>query len=244
MDGFDGATSAGDDTTTTAGKSSAIYGGPIMDPGNGVIKIECSVWNQDCAKDEKCTPWANDGGLVWNAARCVLLAEDPVGLGEPCTVEGSYTAGFDTCEAGLTCIGSDEETLEGICMELCSGSEESPVCVDTPEATCVGHDTVIPLCRPTCDPLESNCADGEACLPSFDGWGCMLAGSAALAEPCDSFNACAPGSICLEGEDGSSCAAVCDVTAPEPGCADETTCSAFYEDGTAPAGLDDVGLCL
>src|SRR5689334_19955710 len=69
---------------------------PAPDLGSGV---ECDVWIDDCPVGTKCMPWANDGGNSWNATRCTPLAEDPNGIGEPCTVEGSPVTGIDDCEA-------------------------------------------------------------------------------------------------------------------------------------------------
>ena len=172
---FDGQTDTGNDTSTTTGNSSAIYGGSIGDPDGGVINIECDVWNQDCGKDRKCAPWANDGGSTWNATQCVPLDVDPRGVGEPCTAEGSFQSGVDTCDVGAVCIGSDTETLEGICVELCSGDPSAPICDETADAACVVSDDVTPLCRPQCDPRVGECPDGETCVPGLDGSGCVPA---------------------------------------------------------------------
>ena len=184
-------------------------------------------------------PWANDGGDVWNAAQCVLVADDPAPLDEPCTALESFTAGVDTCDVGLVCIGSDAETLEGVCVALCGGSDREPTC---DEGTCVGFDSVIPLCRPTCDPLAGDCADGEACVLGLEAGGCMAAGDGAQGEACAFVGACEPGLVCL-GED-PSCSAVCDISAADPGCPNPTSCTAFYEAGAAPSGYEDVGACL
>lgn len=240
--GFETQTETGDATSDGTGNSTAIYGGPGVDPDGGGVTIECSVWSQDCAAGQKCMPWANDGGDVWNAARCVLLTEDPAPAGEPCTAMDTFTSGFDTCDVGLICLGSDVETLEGICGELCGGSADKPICDETQDATCVGVDGVIPLCRPICDPLNNDCTEGETCVPSFDDWGCMPVGRDPAGEPCELVNACEQGLICL-AEGG--CSVLCDLLAPLPeaSCLDDEVCTPLYEEGTAPDGHDDVGVC-
>lgn len=248
---FAGQTETGDDASSSTANSSAIYGGSIGDPDGGGIAIECSVWDQDCADGEKCMPWANDGGSVWNAARCVLLDDDPRDVGEPCTAQESFVSGIDTCEVGAVCIGSDKETLEGVCVELCGGSPAAPVCDETQSATCLGVDGVIPLCSPLCSPLVGDCADGEACLPGSDGWGCMTEGDIAPGGSCEFENACTAASVCIApdascppGSPGC-CASTCDTSAVEPDldCPESQACAPFYGEGDAPMGYEDVGVC-
>ncbi len=242
---FASGTDTGDMPTTTGISSGFIYGSP----DGGGNAIECSTWDQDCAKDEKCMPWANDGGTAWNATRCTPLADDPHAVGEPCTAEGTFVSGIDTCEGGAICRGSDDETLEGICIEMCSGSPEAPICDDTESATCTG--TVVPLCLPICDPLLGTCADGFACVPVASGWECMPEGPFLPGEPCEFVNACLDGAACLapdaqcpEGSAGC-CTSICDLSDPDPdlGCLDGQTCMPFYEDGEAVPGYEDVGIC-
>src|SRR6187431_2409029 len=68
--------------------------GFIQDPDGGGVSIECDGWAQDCQAGEKCMPWANDGGMTWNAMRCSPLAPDPALAGEACTVEGAAFSGI------------------------------------------------------------------------------------------------------------------------------------------------------
>lgn len=138
---FDGQTETGDDVQTTSVSSGFIYG----DPDGGTVTIECSVWDQDCAEDEKCMPWANDGGPEWNATRCTPLDPDAGEVGDPCTTEGSPVSGIDTCTVRAVCVVENEETLEGTCVEVCSGASEAPICM-TEGTTCTNPETVAPLC--------------------------------------------------------------------------------------------------
>lgn len=236
----------GDDANATDISGGFIYGSPDMG-----TEIECSTWEQDCSKDEKCMPWANDGGNSWNATRCSPLADDPSAVGEPCTAEGSFVSGIDTCERWAVCIGPDLDLLDGVCVEMCSGSPEAPVCDDTDNGTCFGADGVRPLCLPICDPLVAECDEGYACAPAAGPWECIPEGDVPLGEPCDATNACSspsvcapPDALCPEGSAGC-CASICDLSDPEPDldCADGQTCMPSYEDGRAYPGYEDVGLC-
>lgn len=168
-----GATSVGD--TTTGGNSTTLdddtsddscggfYGGCPTDIGPS---YECDVFMQDCGEGEKCAPWANDGGDIWNANRCTPLDPTPAAPGEPCTAEGSGFSGIDSCALGAMCFYVDAKTDEGVCIEMCTNSEEAPVCL---EGTCiVQFDGVLPLCFETCDPEVASCAKDEACEPVAD----------------------------------------------------------------------------
>lgn len=160
-----GETVTGDNTTEiddTLDTSCGFYGGCPDETGG--VSYECDVYMQDCPEGEKCSPWANDGGSIWNASKCT-----PVGaaaLGEPCTAEGAGWSGVDNCAPGSMCFHVDPDTLEGVCVEMCGGGVEQPTCQ---EGTCVvQHDGALPLCLTTCDPKASTCEKGENCEPVAD----------------------------------------------------------------------------
>ena len=156
-----GSTTWVDDTNDSCG---GFYGGCPTDAG--VVSYECDVYMNDCGDDEKCAPWANDGGDVWNASRCVPVDQDPVAVGEPCVVEGSGVSGIDDCDTGAFCFHVDPKTNEGVCVETCGGSEDDPTCI---EGTCiVQFDGALPLCFITCDPKDPSCNDAEICEPVLD----------------------------------------------------------------------------
>ncbi len=153
--------------------------GFIQDPDGGGVALECDGWAQDCPRGEKCMPWANDGGVDWNAMRCSPLDPDPSTVGEPCRVEGSAVSGIDDCDISSMCWEPNEE-LEGSCIAFCSGNEANPVCapgtwcfsgyegtinVCLDEALC-GADEV---CRCMC-PADPDCEGGEHefCVPAVD----------------------------------------------------------------------------
>jgi hypothetical protein len=122
----------------------ADSGGGFIDAGDGFP--ECDLYTQDCPPDEKCMPWADDGGNVWSGTRCVPQADDPEPIGNQCIAEGSGVSGIDNCAAGVVCYDVDPKTNEGICVGLCLGSPENPVCLD-PETVCVPHPSgVASLC--------------------------------------------------------------------------------------------------
>ena len=159
-----GSTTWEDDTFDSCG---SFYGGCPTDVGNGPdLSYECDVFMQDCLDGEKCMPWANDGGEVWNASRCTPIDTDPAAPGEPCAVEGSGFSGIDTCAEGAMCFHVDPETNEGVCVELCSGDADTPVCL---EGTCVlQFEPALPLCFQTCDPDMPDCDPTEVCEPVLD----------------------------------------------------------------------------
>jgi hypothetical protein len=212
--------------------------------------IECDMFLQDCPPGEKCMPWANDGGEVWNATRCSPVADDPAGVGEPCMVEGSGTSGIDSCDYGAMCWDVDPETNEGTCVPFCMGEETNPTC---PEGSvcAISNEGVLILCLPTCDPLLQSCPDGQACVPWSDTFICVpheSEGAGGPGDPCEFVDACEPGLVCMtelvpDCMAAGCCTALCDLTDPMPPCLPEHVCMPWFEPGTAPPGLENVGVC-
>lgn len=226
----------------------------ISDPTDGGCLCECSTFEQDCPTDEKCTPWANDGGSTWNAVRCTPIVEEPAGLGEPCTMEDSPVSGIDTCELGMMCWDVDPGTLEGTCIALCGGSPEEPECREGTECQ-LSADGPLALCLATCNPLVDDCDEGQQCVPVNAEFRCVAQAEAPLGygEPCMFINDCGSGLTCLDGAvsecgDGACCTAFCNLSDgdPNPACpaaASGQTCAPWY-DGEAPEGLENVGVCV
>ncbi len=216
---------------------------------------ECDIWQQDCPRGEKCMPWSNDGGSAWNAVRCSPIAEDPAVVGESCTVEGSGVSGLDNCELGAMCFYVDSETNEGLCVGMCTGSPDEPVC-DAGSQCLVSGEGTLALCLPTCNPLNDDCAEGLLCTPNAFGpnFGCITQVDFPVADgqPCDAPNECATGLVCLSGDvtgcdSVGCCAAFCNVSDgdPNPACVQEgQSCVSWYEKGQAPPGYEDVGVCI
>ncbi len=136
-------TETGDVLGSTGASGGFIYGTPDTEGG----PVECSVFDQNCGLDEKCTAWANDGGDVWNATRCTVVDPDAVGLGEACVVEGSAYSGIDNCDLGQVCFGVDEETLTGVCTAYCNARGDELSCEDA-ELVCTTLGDTMSVCIP------------------------------------------------------------------------------------------------
>jgi hypothetical protein len=214
---------------------------------------ECDLWAQDCPPGEKCTPWANDGGDVWNSLRCSPIVDDPDAVGEPCTAEGSGTSGIDSCAFGSMCWDVDPATLIGECVAFCVGSPDSPMCED-PDASCaLPDDGVLALCFPLCDPLQQDCPEGDACYGIDEVFNCIPDASGETGAPgdeCEYLNACDPGAFCAQAElvpgcPGMTgcCTSYCDVNEMPPACLPGQECMPWYEPGAAPPGYENVGAC-
>ncbi len=248
---------AGDSSTIGGSSTTDDGGGFIVEPDAGGLAIECDIWAQDCPADQKCMPWANDRSDVWNATRCTPVDRTAAQPGDACTVEGSGTSGIDDCELGAMCWDVDDETLIGTCVAFCMGSPAAPVCVD-PSASCIlGNGGVLVVCLPSCDPLLQPCPEGQACYPISGGFVCGPDASDALGaygDPCAFVNGCDPGLFCAGAElvpscrAGACCSPYCDAEDPDataacPGAADGQQCTAWFEVGEAPPGLENVGAC-
>jgi len=140
-------TSAGSDATSTS--SDETLGHTFITAPDGLPEaLECSTFEQDCPRGEKCNTWANDGGSAWNATRCVPVDPDPDALGEPCTVTDSGVSGLDSCEVGAMCWDIDFEAAEGTCVEHCRGEPTTPQCQE-PDTRCVFSGSgALALCLP------------------------------------------------------------------------------------------------
>ncbi|MCR9162509.1 MAG: hypothetical protein ACE37F_19270 [Nannocystaceae bacterium] len=198
----------------------------------------CAVEQQDCAQGESCAAWANDGGDVWNASRCAPLPDDPAQRGDPCTVEGSAVSGIDTCDAGLICWNVDPETLTGACIDFCDAAYS---CEVEGETCSVYNDGAMPLCLPSCNPLEDECGEGNGCYPDSQGTFVCIREGENLYLSGDAFHPhCPAGSFLHE----DACVAFCDVT-DDLACDEGESCEPYYAmASTPPIGLEDVGYCL
>jgi len=205
---------------------------------------ECDLVAQDCPEGEKCMPWANDGGAVWNSSRCSPLDPDPNAPGEPCNVEGSGVSGIDDCSAGAMCFEVDPETNIGVCRGFCLAGLEPCAGGD---ACFVYAPNYVELCVEGCDPLAPECPDPSSCVPEQQGFVCVPGMGAAIGEACSAPHDCASGSVCISGDllpdctELACCTALCDVTAMNP-CGGGETCVAWDEDAAPP--WDHVGACV
>lgn len=245
-----------DDDDDDTGSTSAAF---IPKPdGNSIA--ECDVWAQDCPKGEKCMPFANDGGIAWNATRCAPIAEDPGQPGDACSAEGGGLTGVDDCDLASMCWNVDPRTNTGTCVSFCEGSAEAPSCSNTAAECSISSDGVLILCLPSCDPLLQNCPGAlEACYPSVDGSSFQCypdysGETGSYGDPCAYTNVCDPGLFCTFASIVPGCASdlccseFCDLTDPNPdatctGQAEGQSCIPWFEEGTAPPGAESVGYC-
>ena len=230
--------------------------GFLPPPDVGQYAFACDIWAHDCPAGEKCMPWANDGGSAWNATRCSPIAEDPIGPGEPCLVDGSGVSGLDNCDLASMCWDVNPETNEGTCVPMCVGSANGPLCED-PARVCVqAAGGVLNLCLPKCHPAEPACPEGEGCYPDHSGFRCRpdaTGGAGQVGDPCEFTSACVAGTGCMPDgphtncPDGASacCRPFCRVGDLGPPCSVIEHCAPWewFAEDQPPPGLEDVGYC-
>lgn len=246
-------TTTGDASTSTPDESTGV-----ADDSSGssttsvVVPEDCDPFLQDCPSGYKCAPIANDGGSSWNDNTCVPVVDDPAGIGEPCSAESTELDGLDTCGVGQYCWDLDTKTLEGECIGLCMGPFDDLTCED-PDAVCiVTGDSVFSPCLPGCDPLGDDCDEDEVCTAGSGNFLCspdVSGEGGAEGEPCEFSTACDPGLACIEPtalacddlEAAGCCLPYCSVS--EDACSGGLTCVPWWQEGEAPKGQEDIGVC-
>ncbi|MCA9654907.1 MAG: ribulose phosphate epimerase [Myxococcales bacterium] len=247
----DGTTAASDDVDDSQDDAPCGFYAGCPPEDWGPIDFECDIFAQDCPPGEKCMPWANDGSDVWNATRCSPIADNPGGVGDPCSVEGSGVSGIDDCALGHMCWDVDPETNTGDCIAMCTGTPDDPVCADGQQCS-ISNDGALALCLTACNPLTQDCADGQGCYATPQG-GFICSGTlepGAWGDDCWQFADCDPGSLCIDASvvpdctSGACCSPLCDLTIPDtcPGIDQGVTCEPWLE--RAPPGYEDVGICV
>ena len=245
-------TSTTSGTSTTAGSGTTACDScgdtsTTMDaPADLGVPADCDVALQDCPAGEKCVPEDLE-------THCVPLSEDPLAPGDPCAQD---EFGGDRCPLGSACplgyVGEDT----AVCIALCNAA--IPVCPGDLECIVMsaleqrGDVPTYAFCLRPCDPLAPVCGPGEECtMPALlqyamvARFACIPAGiEGAACESCAVANGCATGLACTglgscDLDDGLACRPYCDLD--EPGCANDETCSPWYED--PPPGLEHVGVC-
>ena len=252
-DGSSSSSSTGDDVDL-------VCEGPAGDakcetPSPFVAEGDCDPYAQDCPVGEKCTPWANDGGNAWNSTHCWAVEETPAQLGDACVVEGSGVSGIDDCDVGLMCWAVDPETNIGTCIELCGCGPEAPTCSGGGTVCTVSNSGVLPICLPTCDPLDpSVCADGQGCYASGDTFMCAPDASGtegSAGDPCQYVNACDAGLFCASPDflpgcfsTAGCCTEYCDTEEGNDCTLPGTECIPLFAAGTEPEPCHtDTGVC-
>lgn len=247
------------DSASAGSGSSADSGGFVADPDGGA-PVSCNLYRDECPMGRKCSPFASDGGMVPNAARCVDVVASPQQGAQACTMQEWPASGLDDCDRGLTCVVYDAETLDGTCVALCIEDPEQPdlVCADT-TARCVGPPDAIPrLCTSSCDPFGADCPGDRGCYRIQDHFTCLDDASGpggAYGEPCIFTNQCDSGMLCADppeffecGNAEGCCTPFCDTRDPDasascPG-APEHMCVRLFDPGDGPPLYDWVGACV
>ncbi|MEM6296387.1 MAG: hypothetical protein AAGA54_34275 [Myxococcota bacterium] len=221
---------------STGGTDTSSDGGFIDDTisGGGVYGVECSIWDQDCGRGEKCVPWANDGSSVLNASICRPIHPQPRAAGEPCRVEEGVASGIDDCDALSVCFDVDPDTLEGVCAAFCEGDENAPTCEAKAQHCVISNEGVVTLCLDTCDPFGAPCDDERSCVAAEpDRFVCVRPDAIPLGEPCFGVATCEEGASCVAVSDG-------DARCVLPCVPDGDPCEA----GSSCAPWGDAGVCL
>jgi hypothetical protein len=243
-------TDEGPSTTTLEGSSSsdagddfpcAFYACPpdVGDP------TECDLFAQDCPVGEKCAPWFEDSPY---GTRCVPVAPDPGAAGDAC----AWIDGVDDCDFGLLCWVRDGETEEGTCVPQCGGTLREPTCPEAGQVCAILNDELVTVCFDACDPLLGDCPADSGCHRVVMDFVCIWTYEPGVyGDACYYVNDCDPGHTCLAETSfpacatGGCCTPFCDVTQAEP-CPEAelgVACVPVFEEGMAPAGHEDVGVC-
>jgi hypothetical protein len=214
--------------------------------------VHCDPFMQDCPEGEKCVPYAGWGGS-FDSSKCVPILGDQ-GTGEPCSYAG-YQASTDDCDANNFCwdVMEIDGELIGFCSPFCLGSADVPEC--PPGSSCsISGNSTLSLCISQCDPLVQDCNDGYACYWANGNFSCVFTTEdIPVGEPCGFINDCEEGFACLIAEvlpdcNGSACCSgFCNLQLGDAPCEallPGTVCSSFFEEGMAPPGFGDVGVCI
>jgi hypothetical protein len=211
----------------------------------------CDPWLQDCPEGEKCVPYGSSGGN-WDANKCVPIMGDQA-PGEPCTWGGILEA-TDDCDANGACLDVTEVDgeLVGTCFAFCMGAPDNPECPEGFWCPQYG-DGSLTFCHPVCDPIVQDCDRGEACFWAGSHFECVFTTQDIPAgQPCGYINDCAAGLFCMDAaafpacEGSACCTPFCDLMLGDGPCEAimGTMCVPFFEEGTAPPGYDNLGVCL
>jgi hypothetical protein len=219
-------------------------------PDQGDIS-QCDLFAQDCPEGEKCVPWKYGGFGGWDGTNCIPIADDPGAAGDLCTTED----GYDDCGEGLLCFGVDPVAMQSTCLPQCGGTMREPTCPEEGQVCSITNDDLLTLCFDACDPLLGDCPEGFGCYPTNDysEFVCVWTNEAGVYDdPCAYINDCTLGYTCQSEinlptcEDLACCSPYCDVTLAEP-CPEAelgVVCVPWFEDGMAPPGHEDVGVCV
>lgn len=245
------------DPTPTSEPTTTEPTGTTGDPTPGGM---CNIYDQDCPDDQKCTAYASPNTFIPEGIKCVPVQENAKAPNEPCSV-GPEGLGDDNCGLGTVCLDLDYDGA-GFCLPYCTGDSQNPICEGN-DTTCVklfyGYD--FGNCFKQCDPLLQNCAAGEGCYMDAikvgnTGFVCLPVvqggAEATYQEPCIGWSSCAPGFACIfdalvpDCTFSYCCSPWCDTSGGDAPCQEldeKMSCIAWYSQGQAPPGFENVGVC-
>ncbi len=245
-------TAGGGSTSTTppTGGSSGATDSGFIDPPDGGVVGQCDPGLQDCPnEDEKCTGFVTQPGeCCVDANHCVPITGNKQ-FGEVCT----RVDGDDDCAAGFFCMTKTSGSVgDGVCGQYCV-VDDNTTC-DTGGECLTFNDGALPICQTECDPLIQDCPSPQGCFAASDKFVCAnpnLDQGGTQGDPCHTIQSCQPGNVCTSADfvDGCSdtacCSPWCDLTdaSTHAACQGAEECTAWYADGEAPPGHEDVGAC-
>lgn len=151
------------------------YGGAFR------VRVQASLESRASQSVETALPCQSCQGLQYSLTK---------GTRKTCNMD-SLAAGNGDCDDGLMCFFGDVEIKQGVCVPLCDGSANAPLCLSDSKRCVIDNDGFLPICVDVCDPLTQ--------------------------EPCDTGYSCyAVDSVCsgcfpmVEGRDGHLCLSVGD----------------------------------
>lgn len=242
-------------TTSTSdpsgGTGTSGTGAVFLQQPDGGVAGQCDPTVQDCPADQKCTAVSDAPGDPWGINICVPKTGDAQ-VGDPCDIENGKYTGLDNCDVGLICLLTDDEGKGGACVEFC---DVNSTCPKTGAKCVVYNDGSLPICLVDCDPLVQDCPEGQACYNSAgDNFVCFkesaMPGEGGPGAECTYINQCQKGSFCGAADAVANCGAAsgcctpyCPVSGGPAPCQMGEECVAFFAEGSAPPGLEDVGVC-
>lgn len=265
--------------TSTTGSSSAATTEQMNDEVGFIphpdtsAEPECDPHAEmSCPDGQKCSAAGRESshwGVYAGAPACFPVLGD-LQKGAPCDLGPDPDDGLDDCAANMVCVDWAGGSA-GTCREFCDPiyNYETGTCSD-PTEFCFSpgcQDCELAICIPACDPLLTDCPQGQSCMQGYNaqysGFACteVTAELPGPGEPCDEYYLCGPGAQCVASESIANpacadaevcCAAYCDMELANacPGKAQGETCQPYFpqpfDPQTQPWGVqyNRLGLCL
>ncbi len=250
--GGSGTSDSGTTTNDPSAGATTEMGCDFICPTDGAIEGQCDPLSQDCPEGEKCTAVSMTDGEPWEVNVCKPIMGNGQ-LGDECNIEGGKYTGEDNCDLGFICLLTDDDGIGGTCVEFCNADMECPL---TGVDCQVYNNGSLPICLFECDPLLQDCPDGQGCYNGTNGgWVCFKQtadpGEGQQGDICEFINQCNAGLFCAGSANFENCAGTgcctpfCDLDEPEPdaSCLDAQECVPYWEEGQAPPGEDNIGVC-